>query len=137
MKLFLAQTDPHWDSVLRDVLEEVLETERTHVGLVVRTTPEATRANIQTATAVFGNWSISDYEAVGELAYAAGVGRPVYIVSKNGPPPWFCSGLGHGGHYPSAHRAAVAFIRDMMARREARASEDAAQDRQQQHLSKT
>ena len=119
MKLYLAVTDPQTDSALEDALSEVLQSPGARIALVKRSTPEATRAAIQTAHAVFGVWSPEDALAVGELAYAAGQGRPVYIVALTGTPPWFCSGVGQGGAYASPLRAVAAFLRDLTARREA------------------
>jgi len=119
MKLFLAQTDEQTDAALRDALDEVLQSPKVRLALVIRSAPEATRAAIQTADAVFGVWSPDDADAVGELAYAAGQGRPVYVVAPAVAPPWFCAGTGQGGHYTSALRAVAAFLRDLTARRAA------------------
>lgn len=119
MKLFLATTDDLTDRQILDALEEVLGEPGRSVtcALMRRTSPEATRAAIQTAHAVFGVWSPTDQLAVGELAYAAGVGRPVYVVAPPGTPPWFCSGVGAGGCYSTPLRAVAAFLRDLAARR--------------------
>jgi hypothetical protein len=119
MKLFLAQTDPQTDAQLEAAIAEVMDVRRTRATIHRRSRPEATRADIQTAEAVFGVWSPEDAHAVGELAYAAGIGRPVYVVAPVAAPPWFCSGVGHGGHYPSVLVAVSAFLRDLMARRAA------------------
>ena len=89
MKVFLASTDEHSDQPLLSVLEEV-----------------------------FGVWSPDDAAAVGELAFAAGVGGPVYVVAPGHESPWFCSGIGYGGHFQTPLKAVAAFLRDLSAGRE-------------------
>mgnify|MGYP001574185561 FL=1 len=117
MRIFLASTDPQTDEGLLSALEEVFGGRSSGVTTLVRRTgPEETRAAIKTAAAVFGVWSPDDAAAVGELAFASGVGRPVYVVAGLGAPPWFCSGVGAGGHYETPLRALAAFLRDNAAR---------------------
>lgn len=120
MRIFLASTDPQSDAALLAALEEVFGGRGTRVTTLVRRTgSEETRASIKTASAVFGLWSPEDAAAVGELAFAAGAGRPVYVVAPADAPPWFCSGVGQGGYYETPLRAVAAFLRDLAARRAA------------------
>ena len=119
MKVFLASTDQHCDEPLLSVLEEVFGGPGTRVTSIVRrTSPEQTRAAVKTSAAVFGVWSPDDAAAVGELAFAAGVGRPVYVVAPGHESPWFCSGIGQGGHFQTPLKAVAAFLRDLSAGRD-------------------
>jgi len=120
VKIFLANTDSQSDAALLAALEEVFGGPGMRVTTLVRRGgPEETRAAIKTADAVFGLWSPEDAAAVGELAFAAGAGRPVYVVASGEAPPWFCSGVGQGGYYATPLRAVAAFLRDLAARRAA------------------
>jgi hypothetical protein len=118
MRIFLASTDPQSDAGLLASLEEVFGGRGNRVTTLVRRGgPEETRASIKTAAAVFGIWSPEDPAAVGELAFAAGAGCPVYVVARCDIPPWFCLGVGQGGYYDTPLRAVAAFLRDLAARR--------------------
>ncbi len=118
MKIYLALTDPQSDAALIEALEEVFGAPCGPCAtLVHRNEPEATRAVLKGASAVFGVWSPEDASAVGELAFAAGAGLPVYVVAKGDAPPWFCSGTGAGGHYSTALKAVAAYLRDLTAAR--------------------